>query len=269
MPSFVTVSGSLNGSMSMRPDSAYATTRGGLARKFAFTAGCTRPSKLRLPERIDAATRSPSLMPFSISGGKGPELPMQVVQPYPTVWNPSASRSAVRFDLLRYSVTTLLPGAREVLTQGLRVRPSSFALRATSPAAMSTSGLEVLVHEVIAAMTIEPCVRGAFMPTLGGWQASVSSISTMVCSSPFLAGSGLIAAASVSPPSPDQRLRLTPSWGTGLPKVSVMSLCQVGLNESSAMRSCGRLGPATQGLTVERSSSRVAANSGSGASGVQ
>jgi hypothetical protein len=39
-----------------------------------------------------------------------------------------------------------------VLTQGLRFRPRAAALRATRPAAMSTLGLLVLVHEVMAAM---------------------------------------------------------------------------------------------------------------------
>lgn len=55
---------------------------------------------------------------------------MQVVHPYPTVKNPAASRSSVRPALSRYSVTTLEPGAREVLTQGLRVRPRRRASRA-------------------------------------------------------------------------------------------------------------------------------------------
>ena len=41
-------------------------------------------------------------------------------------------------DLSRYSVTTWLPGASEVFTQGLAVRPFSTAFRATSPAATST-----------------------------------------------------------------------------------------------------------------------------------
>ena len=65
----------------MVPASAYATTSGGEARKFIFTSGCTRPSKLRLPESTEVATISPALMPAEISGFSGPELPMQVVQP--------------------------------------------------------------------------------------------------------------------------------------------------------------------------------------------
>jgi undecaprenyl diphosphate synthase len=45
------------------------------------TSGEMRPSKLRLPDRTAVATRSPSAMAAEISGCKGPELPMQVVQP--------------------------------------------------------------------------------------------------------------------------------------------------------------------------------------------
>ncbi len=44
-----------------------------------------------------------------------------------------------------------------VLTHGLRVRPRSTALRASRPAATITDGFDVLVHEVMAAMTTAPC----------------------------------------------------------------------------------------------------------------
>ena len=44
-----------------------------------------------------------------------------------------------------------------VFTHGLRVRPRSTALRASRPAATITDGFEVLVHEVIAAITTAPC----------------------------------------------------------------------------------------------------------------
>ena len=53
-------------------------------------------------------------------------------------------------------MTTCEPGASEALTQGLRRRPSSFAFFASRPAATSTAGLEVLVQEVIAAITTSP-----------------------------------------------------------------------------------------------------------------
>jgi hypothetical protein len=53
-------------------------------------------------------------------------------------------------------VTTLEPGARVVLTHGLDVRPFLLALRASRPAASMTEGLDVLVHDVIAAIATAP-----------------------------------------------------------------------------------------------------------------
>ena len=53
-------------------------------------------------------------------------------------------------------MTTSDPGASEVFTHGFDFRPLAAALRASRPAAISTAGLEVFVHEVIAAITIEP-----------------------------------------------------------------------------------------------------------------
>jgi hypothetical protein len=59
----------------------------------------------------------------------------------------------------RYSVTTREPGASEVLTQGLGVRPSSCAFFATRPAPIMTEGLLVLVQLVIDAITTSPWLR--------------------------------------------------------------------------------------------------------------
>src|SRR4051794_16631734 len=53
-------------------------------------------------------------------------------------------------------MTTLEPGANDVFTHGLRLRPRSTALRATRPAASITEGLEVFVHDVMAAIVTEP-----------------------------------------------------------------------------------------------------------------
>ena len=75
-------------SISILPASAYATTSGGEARKFIFTSACTLPSKLRLPESTEQATKSPSVIALLTGSGIGPEFPIQVVQPYPTVWKP-------------------------------------------------------------------------------------------------------------------------------------------------------------------------------------
>src|SRR5690554_7380824 len=53
-------------------------------------------------------------------------------------------------------VTVLEPGASEVFTQGLRVKPSLLALRAIRPAATILRGLLVLVQLVIAAKIQAP-----------------------------------------------------------------------------------------------------------------
>src|SRR3954467_6632978 len=53
-------------------------------------------------------------------------------------------------------MTTLDPGARVVLTQGLRSRPFSTAFLASRAAPIITDGFEVLVHEVIDAMVTAP-----------------------------------------------------------------------------------------------------------------
>src|SRR5438876_3250543 len=62
-------------------------------------------------------------------------------------------------------MTTLEPGARVVFTHGLRDRPRSTALRASSAAPIITDGLDVLVHEVMAAMTTAPWSRSNAVPS--------------------------------------------------------------------------------------------------------
>src|SRR4051794_41695557 len=64
-------------------------------------------------------------------------------------------------------MTTLDPGARVVFTHGLVARPRSTAFLASSAAPIITCGLEVLVQEVIAAITTWP------------WSTSVSVPSSM------------------------------------------------------------------------------------------
>src|SRR5215210_2927982 len=124
-----------------------------------------RPSKLRLPERTAATTRSFSSTALEISSGKGPELPMHVVHPYPTRLNLSFSRYGKRPEVCRYSVTTLEPGARLVFTCGSTQSPFSTAFLAKRPAPIITEGLEVLVQLVMAAITAEPCVRESSSPS--------------------------------------------------------------------------------------------------------
>ena len=81
---------------------------------------------------------------------------MQVVQPNPTTLNPNRSRNGCRPVVFRYSLTTREPGASDVFTHGLTVRPSSTAFFASNPAASMTAGFDVLVHDVMAAMTTPP-----------------------------------------------------------------------------------------------------------------
>src|SRR5262249_51184411 len=62
-------------------------------------------------------------------------------------------------------MTTLEPGASVVLTHGLRASPRSTALRASSAAPSMTDGLDVLVHEVIAAITTAPWSSSTAVPS--------------------------------------------------------------------------------------------------------
>ena len=62
-------------------------------------------------------------------------------------------------------MTTVEPGASEVFTHGLRVRPLASAFRASRPAETITYGFEVLVQEVIAAITTRPWSRSKEVPS--------------------------------------------------------------------------------------------------------
>ncbi len=53
-------------------------------------------------------------------------------------------------------MTTFDPGASDVFTHGFVCSPASTAFFASSPAATSTDGFDVLVQLVIAAITTEP-----------------------------------------------------------------------------------------------------------------
>src|SRR5438105_6702527 len=131
------------------------------------TSPLIRPSKFRLPDSTDTTARPSSFTALEISGGSGPELPMQVVQPKPTRLKPTLSRSSCNPELARYSATTWLPGASDVFTQGFAFNPFAAALRARSPAPIRTLGLEVLVQEVIAAITTSPWPRSKSRPSTG------------------------------------------------------------------------------------------------------
>ena len=102
---------------------------------------------------------------------------------------------------------------------GATVRPFSTAFFATRPAASSTPGLEVLVHEVMAAISTSPL-----------WIFTSPACTSVFRSSGFL---------------------LKPFSFTGAEK----SVSKVRFMPVSSMRSCGRFGPASDGTMVSRSSS--------------
>jgi hypothetical protein len=62
-------------------------------------------------------------------------------------------------------MTTREPGASEVFTHGFGASPRSAAFLASSAAPIITSGLEVLVQEVIAAITTAPWSSSASCPS--------------------------------------------------------------------------------------------------------
>ncbi len=62
-------------------------------------------------------------------------------------------------------MTTLEPGAIDVLTHGLALSPRSTAFLASIPAATMTDGLDVFVHEVIAAIATCPWSIALVVPS--------------------------------------------------------------------------------------------------------
>src|SRR5215470_3113901 len=162
-------------------------------------------------------------MALDISAGSGPEFPMQVVQPYPTRLKPSLSRSVCRPDFDRYSPTTWEPGASDVLTHGFTLSPLATALRASRPAPTMTDGFDVLVHDVMAAITTSPWPRSWVRPSTG----------------------------TRFPASAD----LPNSWFSATAKPAFTSL--------RGTRSCGRFGPASDGCTDPSSSLSTSVKNGS------
>ena len=101
------------------------------------------------------------------------------------------------------------------------------ALRASRPAAISTLGFEVLVHEVIAAMTTSPSV----------------DLVVLALDRRRLAGTS---APSRRLPRPCRRRRRAPLMSRILASAASKALSAL----ESATRSCGRFGPASDGTTV-------------------
>src|SRR5687768_8723314 len=145
--------------------------------------------------------------------------------------NPSCDSGSIRFACLRYSVTTREPGARLVLTYGLTFKPFSRAFLASNPAPTITDGFDVLVQDVIAAMTTAPCFIFISLPLARPADATVDELKV---DSAFTA-SGLSS---------------KPRSFTG----AVRALLKVSFNADIATRSWGRLGPAKEGTTEARSS---------------
>src|SRR5271165_6765369 len=81
----------------------------------------------------------------------------------------------MRPERVRYSVTTIEPGASEVFTHDGTLSPFSTAFFASSPAATSTDGFEVLVQLVIAAITT--------LPWVSAWSSTTCSSTTSCCES--------------------------------------------------------------------------------------
>src|SRR4029078_1823914 len=175
---------------------------------------------------------------------------MHVVQPNPIKLKQSLSRSFCRPDLSRYSATTCEPGASEVFTHGWTGRPLARALRASRPAPIITLGFEVLVQDVIAAITTSPWPRSWLRP----WtekRLGEPALANFVCSA-GVAIEGCNSNTSLRPPSP----ALLTSFTIEVAKPFLTSL--------RAMRSCGRLGPASDGSTDARSSLSTSVKIGSG-----
>ena len=126
-------------------------------------------------------------------------------------------------------MTTLEPGARLLLTHGLRSRPNCRAFFAKSPAPIMTLGLLVFVQLVMAAITTAPCFR------MNSWP----SIITAAPSSASAVAVGSVVA-------------LEPALSLG------SAPCQVFCMAGRSTRSCGRLGPAKHGTIVDWSSSTTA-----------
>src|SRR5882757_2564756 len=157
-------------------------------------------------------------------------------------------------------MTTFEPGASVVLTQGLRFSPRSTAFFASSAAATITDGLDVLVHDVIAAIATAPWSITHDVPS-----ASVTGVGCEVRPFEPAAADGTVAVS----------LKLGASEaGNDSSSASSCASCtddvyapsaarNIGLAAFSGTRSCGRFGPASEGSTVDRSSSSVSENCGS------
>ena len=89
---------------------------------------------------------------------RGPELPMQLMQPKPQVKKPSWRKGSVSPARSSRSSVARLPGAKMVFTQGAGASPRSAALRAMRPVASIMAWSVAVVQLVTAAMAMAPWV---------------------------------------------------------------------------------------------------------------
>ena len=108
------VKGVFSKSMFTVPAIAYIITNGGEAKKLDLINGWILPSKFLLPEITLQTFKSPDSINSETFFDKGPELPIHVVQPYPTISKPKELSGLIRFASSKYFSTTLLPGAKDV-----------------------------------------------------------------------------------------------------------------------------------------------------------
>src|SRR5262245_29914057 len=163
---------------------------------------------------------------------------------------------------MRYSVTASEPGARLVLTHGLVCRPHSAAFFASKPAASMTDGFEVFVQLVMAAITTEPCDTWCIswlrvMATRGGRTCDAVA----ACAAPT---------AAWAPPSAVKRATaFSGGFGAVLRCKFGSDVAKFSFTWLSGTRSCGRVGPASDGSTVARSSSSVSEYTAAGVAAVR
>ena len=115
---------------------------------------------------------------------------MHVVQPYPTSPNPSFSRYGREPGAVEVVGDDARARRERGLHPRLRLQAGLDGRFASSPAASITEGFDVFVHDVIAAITTEPCRHGSFRPS--GRSASGSVVA---------AGSSGVLAAPRRPPA--------------------------------------------------------------------
>src|SRR5262245_42258722 len=125
------------------------------------------------------------------------------------------------------------------------VNPRSTAFFASRPAAIMTSGLDVLVQLVIAAMTTDP----SFTVPGASWTAVVGPTGSLDRGIVRSAGAGFFAA-----------------WAAAF--IFGSASANDFRTSGRFTRSCGRAGPAMLGTTVDRSRLRVSEYAASGVSRV-